>query len=99
MCSQSVVDRPLLYGFALVYFAGENHLKRTAFTLALLVLAGCGRAPNVYVVGAAGPWKESYGIMTRRGIDLAVEEINHAGGIRGTPLRVVERDDEANGTR
>jgi len=37
--------------------------------------------------------------MTRRGIDLAVEEINHAGGIHGKPLRVAERDDEADGTR
>lgn len=33
--------------------------------------------------------------MTRRGIDLAVEEINHAGGIRGAPLRLIARDDEA----
>jgi branched-chain amino acid transport system substrate-binding protein len=74
-------------------------LKPSTLTLALLLLASCGRAPNSYVVGAAGPWKESYGIMTRRGIDLAVEEINHAGGIRGTPLRVAERDDEANGAR
>jgi len=78
---------------------GENHLRRTAFTLALLLLASCGRAPNVYVVGAAGPWKQSYGIMTRRGIDLAVEEINHGGGIRGAPLRVNARDDEADGTK
>jgi branched-chain amino acid transport system substrate-binding protein len=28
-----------------------------------------------------------------------VEEINHAGGIRGAPLRVIARDDEASATR
>jgi branched-chain amino acid transport system substrate-binding protein len=37
--------------------------------------------------------------MTRRGIDLAVDEINHAGGINGIPLKIVARDDEANGSR
>jgi len=37
--------------------------------------------------------------MTRRGIDLAVEQINHAGGIRGAPLRVFARDDEADGAK
>ncbi|HEY4954489.1 MAG TPA: ABC transporter substrate-binding protein, partial [Gemmatimonadaceae bacterium] len=68
-------------------------------SLALLLVAACGGRSTTYTVGAAGPWKESYGVMTRRGIDLAVEEINHAGGIHGSPLRLVARDDEANGSR
>jgi len=37
--------------------------------------------------------------MSRRGIDLAVDEINRAGGINGVPLRILARDDEANGSR
>jgi branched-chain amino acid transport system substrate-binding protein len=37
--------------------------------------------------------------MSRRGIDLAVDEINRAGGINGAPLKVIARDDEANGAR
>ena len=37
--------------------------------------------------------------MTRRGIDLAVDEINRGGGINGVPLRILARDDEANGSR
>jgi branched-chain amino acid transport system substrate-binding protein len=37
--------------------------------------------------------------MSRRGIDLAVDEINRSGGINGAPLKVVARDDEANGSR
>jgi branched-chain amino acid transport system substrate-binding protein len=37
--------------------------------------------------------------MSRRGIDLAIDEINRAGGINGTPLKVIARDDEANGSR
>jgi branched-chain amino acid transport system substrate-binding protein len=67
--------------------------------LALLLLSACRHEADTYTVGAAGPWKESYGIMTRRGIDLAVETINHAGGIRGAPMRVVAKDDEADGAR
>ena len=37
--------------------------------------------------------------MSRRGIDLAVDEINHAGGINGARLKVLARDDEASGSR
>ena len=37
--------------------------------------------------------------MSRRGIDLAVDEINHGGGINGASLKVAARDDEASGSR
>ena len=76
-----------------------EHLRQKGLTLALFLFAGCQRGADTYTVGAAGPWKESYGISTRRGIDLAVEEINHAGGIRGAPLRLIARDDEADPRR
>ncbi|HYN81423.1 MAG TPA: ABC transporter substrate-binding protein [Gemmatimonadaceae bacterium] len=74
-------------------------MKYTRFALPLFLLAACERTSGTYTVGAAGPWKESYGVMSRRGIDLAVEQINRAGGISGTRLRLVARDDEADGTR
>ena len=77
-------------------------MKYTRFVVAclsLVSLAACERSSGVYTVGAAGPWKESYGVMSRRGIDLAVEQINAAGGIKGSRLRLVARDDEANATR
>jgi branched-chain amino acid transport system substrate-binding protein len=64
-----------------------------------VLLAACEGQRSTYTIGAAGPWKESYGVMTRRGIDLAIEEINHAGGIHGSPLRLVAMDDSADGTR
>jgi branched-chain amino acid transport system substrate-binding protein len=72
-------------------------LRSIAFTLSLVLLSGCSRGPDSYVIGAAGPWKEGYGVMTRRGIDLAVDEINRNGGINGIPLKIAARDDEANG--
>ncbi|HEX2724029.1 MAG TPA: ABC transporter substrate-binding protein, partial [Gemmatimonadaceae bacterium] len=71
--------------------------SRIAFGIALL--CGCGGGEDSFIVGAAGPWKEGYGLMSRRGIDLAVHEINRGGGIKGVPLKVLTRDDEANGSR
>lgn len=37
--------------------------------------------------------------MTRRGIELAVDEINRAGGINGARFQILARDDDANGSR
>lgn len=71
--------------------------------LAVLALAGfalaCADEPTDVVFGAAGPWREGYGAMNKRGMDLAVEEINAAGGIRGRPLRIIDRDDAADGKK
>ncbi len=75
---------------------------RTAFRLAALVapiLAACSGSSAPIVIGAAGPWKEAYGLMNRRGIELAVEEINAKGGIRGRSLRVAMQDDGGQGVR
>ena len=74
-------------------------MKRTVSLLCLAFAAACSKGGDSYTIGAAGPWKEGYGIMSRRGIDLAVDEINRAGGINGAPLKILARDDEANGSR
>ena len=50
-------------------------------------------------IGVAGPWKEAFGRMNKQGIDLAVAHINARGGIKGRPLRLVERDDEGVGSK
>jgi branched-chain amino acid transport system substrate-binding protein len=50
-------------------------------------------------LGAAGPWNEGYGAMNKRGIDLAIEEINANRGVRGRPLRLLARDDGADGAK
>ena len=73
-------------------------MRPGAFLLAAFALA-CAKEPADIVLGAAGPWKEGYGAMNKRGIDLAVEEINAAGGVRGRPLQVLARDDAADGKR
>lgn len=67
--------------------------------LLVALLAGCGRGAGPLRIGAAGPWQVGYGLMNRRGIELALEEINAGGGVRGRPLEVVMRDDEADGAK
>jgi branched-chain amino acid transport system substrate-binding protein len=61
------------------------------------IFVACSRQPREYLLGAAGPQTVVYGIQNQHGIDLAVDEINRAGGIDGVPLRVVTRDDRASG--
>lgn len=46
-------------------------------TLLLLVLTACShQSAGTIVFGAAGPWSEAYGDANKKGIELAVEEIN-----------------------
>jgi branched-chain amino acid transport system substrate-binding protein len=71
--------------------------SKVVWTIALVALAACATNKSPYVIGAAGPWKQGYGLQNLQGVQLAVEEINQAGGIDGHPLRVIPRDDEGDG--
>ena len=56
-------------------------------------------APSVYKIGFSGPLTGDgayYGEAEKEGIELAVEEINKAGGVKGVPLAVVYEDDRNN---
>lgn len=76
-------------------------LRGTVLAGMLLVpIAACGRSSRApasssepILVGTAGPWTEGYGQMNKRGMDLAVADVNAAGGINGRPLQLVSRDD------
>ena len=74
---------------------------RPAIVLVALLLgtsAACSRRPDAYIIGAAGPQTAAYGMQNQHGIELAVDEINHDGGINGVPLRIATRDDHASGS-
>jgi branched-chain amino acid transport system substrate-binding protein len=71
--------------------------SKVVWSIALAALAACATNKSPYVIGAAGPWKQGYGLQNLQGVQLAVEEINQAGGIDGHPLRVIPRDDEGDG--
>lgn len=73
--------------------------SKVVSTLGLLALIACGGPKGAYLIGAAGPWKQGYGLQNLQGIELAVEEINNAGGIDGHVLRVVSRDDDGEGDK
>jgi branched-chain amino acid transport system substrate-binding protein len=65
----------------------------------LTVAAACGQRQGEYILGCAGPWDEGFGRANRRGIELAVDEVNAGGGIDGIQLQVDCRNDEGDGAR
>lgn len=55
--------------------------------------------PTEYTIGFSGPLTGDgayYGEASKEGIDLALDEINKAGGVKGVPLKVVYEDDRNN---
>ena len=75
-------------------------MKQLPKQLALLALAAaCGRSGGPVTLGMAGPFKEGFGIENRRGVELAVAEINAAGGIDGDSLLIEYRDDDGDGAK
>lgn len=66
-------------------------------TLAVLCIAAsltaCGRGRGPIVIGVAGPFSQSRGVSMQRAAQLAANEINAAGGIRGDSVRLVFADD------
>ncbi|HEY2376894.1 MAG TPA: ABC transporter substrate-binding protein [Gemmatimonadaceae bacterium] len=68
-----------------------------AGSVAAFVLA-CRITTNAPIVlGAAGPWTEEYGAMNRRGIELAVDELNARSA--APHVQVIFRDDGGDGMR
>ncbi len=51
------------------------------------------------ILGLAAPLEESYGRNVRRGVELAVERVNAAGGIRGLRLELLALSDSADPQR
>lgn len=64
----------------------------------LLVLAGC-RDNSTVVIGLAGPVSEQRGLSMKRAAEMAVAEINRAGGIAGRRVELLVMDDSAQAAR
>lgn len=73
--------------------------RRAAGAIVLLALGACASSESGVLIAAAGNWDAGYGEMNKRGIDLAIEQINRDGGVRGRPLRLIDRNDKGEGTR
>ncbi len=70
-----------------------------AAVMAASCFTGCGKkkSENI-VIGGSGPLTgdaAQYGIAVKNAAELAVKEVNDAGGINGTNLELVFEDDEA----
>jgi branched-chain amino acid transport system substrate-binding protein len=60
-----------------------------------LVLSACNFSGDPIRIGLAGSLSDPVGLPMKRAAELAVEQINAEGGIKGRPLELVERDDYA----
>lgn len=78
-------------------------LKIDLITAALAVSLACGaQAADTIRIGVSGPFtggSSPMGVSMRDGIRLAAQEINAAGGIIGSQIQLIERDDEAKNER
>lgn len=73
--------------------------RRALAALSVLLSAGCGGEPEPVVFGVAGPFQTAYGGSMRMGVELALREINAAGGIGDRPLQLRFMDDQADPDR
>ena len=80
-----------------------------ALTLCLGLFAGCSKADNQYtkdntefVIGVSGPLTGGaamYGIAVKNSAQMAVDEINAAGGLNGVKFKLVATDDMHDATK
>jgi branched-chain amino acid transport system substrate-binding protein len=61
----------------------------------LLALSACGSSRDPIKIGLAGSLSDPVGVPMKRAAELAVEQINASGGIKGHPIELLERDDYA----
>lgn len=68
-----------------------------ALTIAALSLIGCNSKSSTIKIGSVGPLSGQYAVYggdCKNGIELAVNEINAAGGINGKQIELIAEDDE-----
>ena len=73
-------------------------LRITLIAVAALALSGqAARAQDVIKIGEINSYKAQPAFLEpyKKGWELAVEEVNAAGGVLGKPLQVISRDDNA----
>lgn len=75
-------------------------IEVVTLAVAGLMMIGCsGKSESTIKIGAVGPLSGSvavYGTDCKNGIELAIEEINAAGGVNGKSIELVSEDDEGN---
>ena len=69
--------------------------RLTSLLSCLVLTAACGGGGEPIRIGVAGPFTQPRGQSMQLAAQLAVDEINAGGGVRGRPLELVFRDDSA----
>lgn len=84
----------------------RTFIKLMAVCLTLLMtlpmLSACGGSGEEIVIGAIGPLTggaATYGTSVKNGIQIAVDEINAAGGVNGVKLKLEFLDDEGDSAK
>ena len=81
----------------------KNVLLGTVVVSAMMMAASCsGKKNNTIKIGGIAPLSGGvavYGTECKNGIDLAVEEINAAGGINGQKIEFICEDDEGDSAK
>ncbi len=85
----------------------KKFVKLTSFAMAAVLavscFAGCGKkssygADGMYFIGATGPLTgdaSAYGNSVKNGAQIAIDEINAAGGLNGNKFKFEIKDDKA----
>lgn len=71
-------------------------LRRLVLPALILLAIGCRSESGPVTIGIAGPFTDPIGAPMLRAAELAVAEINAAGGIGGRQVRLLALDDYAN---
>ncbi|HEX3112808.1 MAG TPA: ABC transporter substrate-binding protein, partial [Candidatus Eisenbacteria bacterium] len=65
---------------------------------AIALMAGCAKQSNEIVIGEYGSLTgttATFGISSKNGIELYLDNLNAAGGIGGTKVKVIVEDDQS----
>jgi branched-chain amino acid transport system substrate-binding protein len=76
----------------------RNHLLAGTAALAALALVGPAGAQSPIKIGELNSYKNFPAFLEpyKKGVDLAVDEVNAAGGVLGRKIEIVSRDDNGN---
>lgn len=72
-----------------------NRFVTLCLLLVVGLLAGCSSEAKIGAIVSRTGGISPYGQAVAKGLDLAAEEINAAGGVLGGPLTLIYRDDES----
>ncbi|MFH0734646.1 MAG: ABC transporter substrate-binding protein [bacterium] len=71
-----------------------------AFTTSIILFNGCvKKGENAIKIGVVAPLTgegATYGLAMKRGVDLAIDEVNKAGGILNSKITAIYEDDKLN---